>query len=61
MGIGIEGVERKGEVRTDESGVGKVGVSSLGAGVAFGLIDGRVVVFALEIVELLERKNLCKS
>ena len=61
MGIGIERVKRREEVKTDASRVYKLGVCSLEAGVAFRLIDGRTIVFVLEIVELLGQKNPCKS
>ena len=54
MGTAIAGAEKKREVGTGASGVGRAGTGILAIGVALGLTDRGVVVFGSEGAKLLE-------
>ena len=58
VGTAIAGAERKGEVKTGASEVGKICAGILATGVALGLTDGGEVVFCSEGTELLEWRDL---
>lgn len=60
VGIAVGAAGRVGGVGIGVSGVGEADAGTSRAGVALQPIDGEAEVFALEEVELLERKDLLK-